>query len=113
MLRPLIVVEGYEDGAVSNTFERMFGLLDLPIFGGNPPTDNLTDYLYPYEYDLIYIDFDDGSDWIQRNALVVKEVILDLFDDLFGLSEVLVGDEAPELCFDPKDPFVHSFTLRR
>jgi len=26
MIRPLIVVEGYEDGAVSNTFERMFDL---------------------------------------------------------------------------------------
>lgn len=75
MIRPLIVVEGYEDGDVSNTFERMFGLLNLPIFGGNPPTENLADYLYPYEYDLIYVDFDDGSDWIQRNAFVVKEVI--------------------------------------
>jgi len=74
MLRPLIIVEGYEEiGVVQNTFQRMFALLDMKVLNGE--TENLSDYLYPYEYDLIYVDFDDGSDWIQRNAFVVKEVI--------------------------------------
>jgi hypothetical protein len=74
MIRPLIVVEGYEEfGVVENSYQRMFDLLDEKILNGR--TENLTDYLYPYEYDLIYVDFDDGSDWIQRNAFVVKEVI--------------------------------------
>lgn len=74
MVRPLIVVEGYEEyGVASASYGKMFDLLNLKIL--NSATENLTDYLYPYEYDLIYVDFDDGSDWIQRNAFVVKEVI--------------------------------------
>ncbi|MCC6413454.1 MAG: T9SS type A sorting domain-containing protein [Saprospiraceae bacterium] len=76
MVRPLIVVEGYEEfGVTESSYDRMFALLNLPKLGNIPNEESLTDYLYPYEYDLIYVDFDDGSDWIQRNAFVVKEVI--------------------------------------
>jgi hypothetical protein len=53
----------------------MFSLLDANVLGGVPPTENLSDYLYPSEYDLVYIDLANGSDWIQRNAFVVEEVI--------------------------------------
>ncbi|MEI6408649.1 MAG: hypothetical protein WCR52_04665 [Bacteroidota bacterium] len=73
MLRPLILVEGYEEpGVTQSTYDRMFGLLNAKIISGN---ENLTDNLYPAEYDLIYVDLADGSDWIQRNAYAVEEVI--------------------------------------
>jgi hypothetical protein len=74
MLRPLIVVEGYEEpGVTQSSFDRLFKLLNGKTL--NNSTENLTDYLYPAEYDLIYVDLADGSDWIQRNAYVVEEVI--------------------------------------
>jgi len=74
MLRPLIVIEGYEEpGVVASTYERMFQLLNKPVLNSN--TENLTDYLYPAEYDLIYVDLANGSDYIQRNAFVIEEVI--------------------------------------
>lgn len=74
MLRPLIVIEGYEEpGITESTYGRMFDLLDGKVL--NNKTKNLTDYLYPAEYDLIYVDLANGSDWIERNAYVVEEVI--------------------------------------
>jgi hypothetical protein len=75
MLRPLIVIEGYEEpGVTQSTYQRMFALLDAKVLG-SPPINNLTDFLYPAEYDLIYVDLNNGSDYIQRNAYVVEEVI--------------------------------------
>jgi hypothetical protein len=74
MIRPLIIVEGYEEpGFSASTYDRMFDMLDWLIL--NNRTENLTDHLYPAEYDIIYVDLADGSDWIQRNAFVVEEVI--------------------------------------
>lgn len=75
MLRPLIVIEGYEEpGVTQSTFNRMFKLLDDVSWSGASGS-NLTDEFYPYEYDLVYVDLNNGSDWIQRNAFVVEEVI--------------------------------------
>jgi len=74
MIRPLIIVEGYEEpGFAASTYDRMFAMLQKLILNGQ--TENLTDYLHPAEYDLIYVDLAEGSDWIQRNAFVVEEVI--------------------------------------
>ncbi len=74
MLRPLIIVEGYEEpGFAAASYTKMFDILNNTEWSNN--TDNLTDYLHPAEYDLVYIDFTDGSDFIQRNAFVVEEVI--------------------------------------
>lgn len=73
MLRPLIIIEGYEEpGVTQSTYKRMFQLLNSNSINNS---NNLTDFLYPNEYDLIYVDLEDGSDWIQRNAYVVEEVI--------------------------------------
>lgn len=43
----------------------------------------------------------------QADLLVVKEVVFDLFDDLLGITKILVGDEAPELRFHSENPLVH------
>ena len=74
MLRPLIIVEGYEEpGFAAASYSRMFQILNNKVLSGG--TENLSDYIYPAEYDLVYVDFADGSDFIQRNAFVVEEVI--------------------------------------
>ncbi|MBN8685063.1 MAG: T9SS type A sorting domain-containing protein [Chitinophagales bacterium] len=70
--RPLIIVEGFEEpGVTESTPERMFGLLNQVLTSG----ENLTDNLFPQEYDLIYVNFKDGSDYVQRNAFLIEEVI--------------------------------------
>lgn len=48
----------------------------------------------------------------EADFAVVEQVVFDLFDHLFGLAEVFVRDEAPELGFNPKDSLIHGFTLR-
>ena len=70
--RPLIIVEGFEEPNVTeSTPERMFGLLDQKF-----DTDqNLTDNLFPHEYDLIYVNLKNGNDYAQRNAFLIEEVI--------------------------------------
>jgi hypothetical protein len=75
MLRPLIVIEGYEEpGVTQSSPDRMFQLLNFKDWSPNLD-ENLTDHLYPAEYDIIYVDLNNGSDYIQRNAYVVEEVI--------------------------------------
>lgn len=83
--KPLIVAEGFDPGHItkpeepegSATFERFVYKID------NSGSNNLRNLLLsdptiandPSEYDIIYINWRNGTDYLQRNELVLEEVI--------------------------------------
>ena len=89
--RPLIVVEGFdawhiltpEDPRQNFSFQRFISrnvlergvnvTINYTHNGTFYPT--LSDALEGEQYDLIFIDFEDGADYIQRNAFLVENVI--------------------------------------
>jgi len=83
--KPLIVVPGFDPESILNpndpgyTLESLLdnfdnGGIDIPInldfFG-----QTLRQKLESEGYDIVFIDFADGTDYIQRNAFVVEDVI--------------------------------------
>jgi len=71
--KPLIVVEGFDP---FQTFSYLDLILSrdfsgLPILSGQ----SLSDLLESNDYDLIFVDFADGADYIQRNAYLVENII--------------------------------------
>ncbi len=76
--KPLIIVEGIDYGKFTKP-ESKTGEHSLTDFlrEVTKQSPSLTQLLNSNisTYDLIYIDYGDGADYIQRNALLVKEVI--------------------------------------
>lgn len=71
---PLIVAEGFDTGAILNP-EQEAGDSDINDFleeveDGGVPLENEID-----TYDIIYVDWDNGVDFIQRNAFAFVEAI--------------------------------------
>lgn len=85
--KPLIIVEGFDpwkiltpDNPRSNfSFNNLItsiGPGGLPVrIDLNYTGQTLSDALEENDYDLIFIDFDNGTDYIQRNAFLVANVI--------------------------------------
>jgi hypothetical protein len=82
--RPLIIAEGFDPGHITkpeepegqNDFEsfitsiRSSGSIALrTLISGNPGLND------PSEYDIIYVNWKNGTDYLQRNELVLEEVI--------------------------------------
>jgi hypothetical protein len=82
--RPLIVAEGFDPGHITkpeepegqNTFEsfitsvRSSGSAALRnLISGNPGLND------PSEYDIVYVNWRNGTDYLQRNELVLEQVI--------------------------------------
>ena len=84
--KPLIIVEGFDPGHIlspeepegSSTFD---GFIRSVRTSGSTSLRNLisgTDVFdpnSPSEYDIIYVDWVNGTDYLQRNALALEEVI--------------------------------------
>jgi len=95
LTRPLIVAEGFDSGTVFK-LEDEFGdtniddfLIDARNFSGNlgalirEPNQ---------QYDIIYVDWHNGVDHIQRNALLLEEVIRWVNDNKpAGIDNVVLG----------------------
>jgi hypothetical protein len=87
--RPLIVAEGFDPGWITspeepegeNTFDgfirsvRNSGSAALRnLISGN----NIFDPNSPSEYDIVYVNWRNGTDFLQRNAFVLEEVIREI-----------------------------------
>ncbi|HRM47182.1 MAG TPA: hypothetical protein PLD64_12275, partial [Flavobacterium sp.] len=86
--RPLIVVEGFDQGALTNP-EEEFGITSYEDFKrivGNSQSLELETLLKDQkdiygniikykDYDIIWVDWNNGTDYIQKNAYVLEEVI--------------------------------------
>ncbi|WP_426493371.1 T9SS type A sorting domain-containing protein [Hymenobacter sp. 102] len=84
--KPLIVVEGYDAGKFVDGADftyrdfvtgDIFGGILTPYFRTIPgDRDNFNDQLSEVgSYDLVFVDFDEGTDYIQRNAFLVERII--------------------------------------
>ncbi len=77
--RPLIVAEGFDAGSILAP-EEMFGLNTFNQFLFDATDDigsNLTNLLSGsiQQYDIIYVDWKKGSDYLQRNAFLLETII--------------------------------------
>lgn len=77
--RPLIVVEGFDAGHITSP-ELQFGTSTIDDFiNENVLTSfstDLEDVLVNFpEYDIIYVDWRNGTDFLQRNGLLLQTII--------------------------------------
>lgn len=77
--KPLIVVEGYDPGHILIPEEK-FGYTSLEGFLEDINTSlssNLKTLLNgsPSQYDIIYVDWKNGTDYLQRNAYLLETII--------------------------------------
>ncbi len=91
--KPLIWIEGFDPGSflfptnprANQSFRKLLddvnnstqGFADVLMIepGGGTPVKSLSDRLQEAGFDVIYVDFVDGTDYIQNNAYAVQEVI--------------------------------------
>ncbi len=77
--RPLIVAEGFDAGHILHP-ERWFGSQSIADFQNNvlrSTSTSLIDLLFApnQSYDIVYVDWKVGTDYIQRNALLLEDII--------------------------------------
>lgn len=90
LTKPLIIIEGFDpDNSFDyfdlvNDFSRGPGTLNIVI---DPATGlTLNEAIEDEGYDLVFVDFANSTDFIQRNAYMIEEVIRQI-------NELKVGDE--------------------
>ena len=78
--RPLIVAEGFDQGALTNP-EDEYGITDYSDFidiitnSQSGQLQSLLTDVSTKQYDIIWVDWNNGTDYIQKNAYVLEEVI--------------------------------------
>lgn len=76
--RPLIVAEGYDAGSITQP-ENKYGELSITNFQtllAQSSSSSLKQLLVNNpQFDIIYVNWKNGTDYIQRNALLLEEVI--------------------------------------
>lgn len=77
--RPLIVVQGITVGGVGFTYNDFFSQI-------GPQRADFRSNLEDEGYDLIYVEYNDGEDFIERNAYFLQQVIREV-------NALKVGDE--------------------
>lgn len=72
--KPLIVAEGFDTGIILNP-EQEAGDNNIEDFIDNIDFSSSALSFETNQYDIIYVDWNNGVDFIQRNAFVLEEVI--------------------------------------
>jgi len=72
LIRPLIVIDGF-DTDDSRTYSNLLNRIKIEPFGQTDPT--LEDFIEQGGYDLIFLDYANGSEDIRKNGLAVAEAI--------------------------------------
>lgn len=76
--RPLIVAEGFDAGHITHP-ERWWGSQNIGGFITDLTNDGITTLrnllIDNPQYDIIYVDWRIGTDYIQRNALLLEDII--------------------------------------
>lgn len=78
--KPLIVVEGFDPGTIINT-ENPYGETDYEDFIRTlefSSSTNLRNLIWDEnnkDYDIIYVDWENGVDFLERNAFALESVI--------------------------------------
>lgn len=76
LTRPLIVAEGFDPGHITAP-EKISGESVIADFVADVRDNNdLQTLLFDFpQYDIVYVDWSNGTDYLQRNALLLEEVI--------------------------------------
>ncbi len=76
LTRPLIVAEGFDPGHITAP-EKISGESAIADFVADVrDNNNLQTLLFDFpQYDVVYVDWSNGTDFLQRNALLLEEVI--------------------------------------
>lgn len=73
--KPLIIAEGFDMGAVVSPSQEA-GLTNIKdLINSLPSGGNLANHLNINSYDIIYVDWNNGVDYIQNNADLFKKAI--------------------------------------
>lgn len=97
--RPLIVAEGFDPGHITDpeedqgesTFEEF--IRTVQFSGSNALQDLISDD--PSEFDIVYVNWRNGTDWLERNALVLEEVIR--WVNLQKQNDLVTGNRNPNI----------------
>lgn len=90
--KPLIVAEGFDVGTLLSP-ENEFGDNNITLFQQSISNDtDLKNLIHgnDQEYDIIYVDWNNGVDYLQRNALALQAVIEWVNDNKVGNEENIV-----------------------
>jgi hypothetical protein len=91
--KPLIIVKGFDVSSILPVAATRFSKIGRFTYGAyidetfNGPTPGgvlLGDGAYQDGYDIVYVDFDNGVDYIQRNAYLLEKVIKWVNDNKTG-----------------------------
>jgi pimeloyl-ACP methyl ester carboxylesterase len=90
LTKPIIIIEGFDPEDSFNYFDLIDdagpGGLDIRISQPGEPFLTLNQAIEDEDYDLIFVDFVNSTDFIQRNAYMVEEVIRQI-------NQLKVGNE--------------------
>lgn len=75
--KPFIWCEGYNPqvGSIDNRLHYIDAVKRINFKDAVLGDKSLSQYLVDEGYDLVVVDYDDGGDYLQRNAFVIEEVI--------------------------------------
>jgi PGAP1-like protein len=95
MRKPLLVVEGFDPGHILKP-EEQFGETSIKSFISDLSDDGTTALKTALvdipQYDIVYLDWNNGTDYIQRNALLVEEAIR-----WINSQKILAGSTEPNV----------------
>lgn len=101
MRKPLIVVEGFdpgniiaphsEFGVVDEEDQFMKYIADFSIPSSNKLKQDI--YISP-QYDLVFVDWTNGTDYLERNALVLEEIIREVNRRKVGTAPNMVWGQS-------------------
>jgi hypothetical protein len=98
LTNPLIVSEGFDPGIYLHP-ENQTGEYTLADFVYEISRHGKLDTLILSQYDIVYIDFKNGTDDIHRNALIVEDVIRWVNANKTGSNKnVIIGQSMGGLC---------------
>ncbi len=77
--KPLIVAEGFDPGDIlvpeQLTGEQTLSDFLKDVYYGNSGSVNFSNLIFNGGYDIIYVDWGHGADFIERNAMLLEKVI--------------------------------------
>ncbi|MCJ8290814.1 MAG: T9SS type A sorting domain-containing protein [Crocinitomicaceae bacterium] len=73
--KPLIFVEGFNPPVSGLGIPYEYTYMNGILLSGKIGEVSITEFCDEEGYDLIYVDFEDGGDYMQKNAYVVQKVI--------------------------------------
>lgn len=88
--KPIIITDGIDpvdsEPGGSRKIDEIYAFINKPTSSGN-----LADRLRNEGYDIIILDFENGADYIQRNAFVVVELVNFINSQKSGNHQLVIG----------------------